>query len=141
MKCAICGKEFQPNNHNGRQQKYCSRSCSNKAAYRKRKNRTRDAEPKPAPTVRHEPSKEPELDRTSFERMMDAPLEEVLRGQRDRLQKAMDDPATPANALAGISRQIISICERLENMQGQGSLFDDDDTEVNQDEDTGAAIV
>ena len=36
MKCELCGKEFQPSGH-GRPQRYCSKSCRQKAAYRRKK--------------------------------------------------------------------------------------------------------
>lgn len=36
MKCELCGKEFQPSGH-GRPQKYCSKSCRQKADYRRKR--------------------------------------------------------------------------------------------------------
>ena len=71
--------------------------------------------------------------------MMDDSLEDVLRMNRDRLKAALQDPSTPANALPGISRQLIDVCERLQGMSGQGGLFDDESMEVV--EDVGASIV
>ena len=132
MRCEICGGEFRPSGH-GKRQRYCSESCRNKAKYRRRKNgvaSTHRTKPEPAPV---------ELDRREFERMMDDSLEDVLRMNRDRLKAALDDPGTPANALPGISRQLIDVCERLQGMSGQGGLFDDESTEVV--EDVGASIV
>ena len=38
MKCELCGKEFRPSGH-GRPQRYCSKSCRQKADYRRKKNR------------------------------------------------------------------------------------------------------
>ena len=65
----------------------------------------------------------------------------VLRANRDRLQKAMDDTSTPANALPAISRQLIDVCERIESLQGGGltDLLDDEEDEVT--DDVGASIV
>lgn len=71
--------------------------------------------------------------------MMDDSLEDVLRMNRDRLKAALQDPSTPTNALPGISRQLIDVCERLQGMSGQGGLFDDESMEVV--EDVGASIV
>ena len=66
---------------------------------------------------------------------------DMLRANRDRLQKAMDDTSTPANALPAISRQLIDVCERIESLQGGGltDLLDDEEDEVT--DDVGASIV
>lgn len=132
MRCEICGAVFRPSGH-GKRQRYCSESCRNKAKYRRRKNGgsiPKEERVRPAAT---------ELDRREFERMMDDSLEDVLRMNRDRLKTALNDPATPANALPAISRQLIDVCERLRDMGGQGGLFDDENAEVV--EDVGASIV
>ena len=73
--------------------------------------------------------------------MMDGSMLDMLRANRDRLQKAMDDTSTPANALAAISRQLIDVCERIESLQGGGltDLLDDEEDEVT--DDVGASIV
>ena len=140
MICDICGKEFQPSGH-GKRQRYCSESCRNKAKYMRRKGKTVDpsgkrAEKKP---VRESGTEVADLDRQGFERMMDGSMEDVLRRNRDRLQAALDDIATPANALPAISRQLIAVCERIESLSG-GGLADllDEESEV---VDVGASIV
>lgn len=147
MECLECGKEFRPSGH-GKPSKYCSGACKAKAYRRRKKNGgtvSGTPEPRPERAAKTEARPKPaELDRRSFERMMDEPLEDVLRKQRDRLQAAMDDISTPANALAPISRQIIAISERLESMSGGGDLFaeSDDETEsVEVSADAGASIV
>lgn len=142
MKCELCGNEFRPSGH-GRPQRYCSKSCRQKADYRRKKNRPAQAA-KPKPTAKAAPTKhepEPDLDQRSFERMMDGSMLDMLRANRDRLQKAMDDASTPANALPAISRQLIAVCDRIESLQGGGliDLFDDEEDEVT--EDAGASIV
>lgn len=142
MKCELCGKEFQPSGH-GRAQRYCSKSCRQKADYRRKKNRPAQAV-KSKPTAKAAPTKhepEPDLDQRSFERMMDGSMLDMLRANRDRLQKAMDDTSTPANALPAISRQLIDVCERIEALQGGGltDLLDDEEDEVT--DDVGASIV
>ena len=73
--------------------------------------------------------------------MMDGSMLDMLRANRDRLQKAMDDMSTPANALPAISRQLIDVCERIESLQGGGltDLLDDEEDEVT--DDVGASIV
>ncbi|MFR0588808.1 hypothetical protein ACLUWG_03200 [Bifidobacterium apri] len=84
---------------------------------------------------------ESDLDQRSFERMMDGSMLDMLRANRDRLQQAMDDKSTPANALPAISRQLIAVCDRIESLQGGGltDLFEDEEDEVT--EDVGASIV
>jgi hypothetical protein len=139
MKCLECGREFRPSGR-GKPSKYCSGACKAKAYRRRKKNGEVVAVPKPTQAKENDPAGIPELDRRSFERMMDDSFEDVLRHNRDRLRAALDDISTPANALPAISRQLIAVSERLENMQGGGGLFDDDDvTEVS--EDVGASIV
>ncbi|WP_270561092.1 hypothetical protein [Bifidobacterium dentium] len=147
MICEICGAEFQPSGH-GKRQRYCSESCRNKAKYRRRKKRPTDSEEK-KPVRNGNVAKTPEpagtpagdLDKRNFDRMMDGSMLDMLRANRDRLLKAMDDSATPANALPAISRQLIAVCERIESLQGGGlnDLLDDEEDEVM--EDVGASIV
>ena len=142
MKFELCGNEFRPSGH-GRPQRYCSKSCRQKADYRRKKHRPAQAV-KPKPTAKAAPTKhepEPDLDQRSFERMMDGSMLDMLRANRDRLQKAMDDTSTPANALPAISRQLIAVCDRIESLQGGGltDLLDDEEDEVT--EDVGASIV
>lgn len=142
MKCELCGKEFQSSGH-GRPQKYCSKSCRQKADYRRKKNRpARDRNGKsPVKAVETKQKPEQDLDQRSFERMMDGSMLDILRDNRDLLRKAMADPTTPANALTAISRQLIDVCERIEALQGGGltDLLDDEEDEVT--DDVGASIV
>lgn len=142
MKCELCGKEFQPSGH-GRPQRYCSKSCRQKAAYRRKKNRATQTEAdrpvsKPTKTKR---KAEPELDKQNFERMMDGSHEDTLREIVGRLREALHDPSTPANALPSISSKLAEFDERMRMAEESGSLFDvnDDVTEVA--EDVGASIV
>lgn len=72
--------------------------------------------------------------------MMDDSIEEVLRMNRDRLKAALNDPDTPANALPNISKQLIAVCDRLNQISGDDNLFDDiQDVEVTQN--AGASII
>lgn len=140
MKCELCGKEFQPSGH-GRPQKYCSKSCRQKADYRRKKNaQDRNSKP-PVKAVETKQKPEQDLDQRSFERMMDGSMLDILRDNRDLLLKAMDDPTTPSGALPAISRQLIDVCERIESLQGGGltDLLDDEEDEVT--DDVGASIV
>ena len=139
MKCLECGREFRPSGH-GKPNKYCSGACRAKA-YRRRKKTGATVERESKPVKARKSTSLPELDRRSFERMMDDSFEDVLRHNRDRLREALDDISTPANALPAISRQLIAISERLENMQGGGGLFDDADDVTEVSEDVGASIV
>lgn len=141
MKCIICGSEFRPRG-GGKPQKYCSTKCRNKAKVRARKARANGdpppfAEtPKPArkpvaksetkPVPKPRKAERPDLSRDEFRRMMDESLEDVLRRNRDRLSQALDDPDTPANALAAISRQLIAVVERLDRLEGGDPLLDID---------------
>lgn len=147
MICAECGKEFRPSGR-GSTNKYCSGACRAKA-YRKRKKSGIVTAPRhrkkkstvPAKTEKAEkPEPAPELDRRSFERMMDTSVEEALRQARDRLKAAMDDKTTAANALPGITRQYVEICERLQNLGDANGLFDMDENEEVA-EDVGASVV
>lgn len=142
MICEVCGRQFRPSGR-GSQQKYCSAKCRQKDYRRRKKNRPAQAR-KSSPTVgTAETKREPEsdLDQRSFERMMDGSMLDMLRVNRDRLRKAMDDVSTPANALPAISRQLIAVCDRIESLQGGGltDLFEDEEDEVT--EDAGASIV
>lgn len=142
MKCELCGKEFRPSGH-GRPQRYCSKSCRQKADYRRKKDRATQTEadrPVSKPTkTKQKP--EQDLDQRSFERMMDGSMLDILRDNRDLLLKAMADPTTPANALPAISRQLIAVCDRIESLQvgGLTDLLDDEEDEVT--DDVGASIV
>ena len=142
MTCEVCGKQFRPSGK-GSQQKYCSAKCRQKDYRRRKKNRPaqdRNGKP-PVKAVETKQKPERDLDQRSFERMMDGSMLDMLRANRDRLQKAMDDTSTPANALPAISRQLIDVCERIESLQGGGltDLLDDEEDEVT--DDVGASIV
>ena len=130
MICEVCGKQFRPSGK-GSQQKYCSAKCRQKDYRRRKKNRPaqdRNGKP-PVKAVETKQKPERDLDQRSFERMMDGSMLDMLRANRDRLQKAMDDTSTPANALPAISRQLIDVCERIEALQGGGltDLLDDEE--------------
>lgn len=142
MICEVCSKQFRPSGK-GSQQKYCSAKCRQKDYRRRKKNRPaqdRNGKP-PVKAVETKQKPERDLDQRSFERMMDGSMLDMLRANRDRLQKAMDATSTPANALPAISRQLIDVCERIESLQGGGltDLLDDEEDEVT--DDVGASIV
>ena len=150
MKCIICGAEFRPRGA-GKPQKYCSTKCRNKAKVMARKARAGGTQPpaveatKPA-TKPRKAKERPDLSRDEFKRMMDESLEDVLRRNRDRLSKALDDPDTPANALAAISRQLIAVVERLDRLEGGDPLLDApegdaQDLRQEAEDDAGKAIV
>lgn len=142
MKCELCGNEFRPSGH-GRPQRYCSKSCRQKADYRRKKNRPAQAA-KPKPTAKAAPTKhepEPELDQRSFERMMDGSHEDTLREIVGRLREALHDPSTPANALPSISSKLAEFDERMRMAEESGSLFDANDDVTEVAEDVGVSIV
>ena len=144
MECEQCGRGFRPSGH-GRPQRYCSKRCRNRADYLRRKSGVPSParkKAKPAPGKDPQPAGGPApLTGREFDRMMDGKLEDVLRHNRDRLQAALDDPGTPANALPAISRQLIAVCRELDSMSGGDPLLDGlmDDSEV--DADAGASVV
>lgn len=143
MKCRICGSEFRPKQGGGRPQKYCSAKCRNKAKVMARKGTSiKPDSPKPE----HDKTEAPkELTRIEFKRMMDDSLEDVLRTNRDVLAHALTDPGTPANALAAISRQLIAVTERLDQLEGGDPLLDlttdTDESEEMNAAGTGAEII
>lgn len=110
------------------------------ASEKNRPAQDRNGKP-PVKAVETKQKPERDLDQRSFERMMDGSMLDMLRANRDRLQKAMDDTSTPANALPAISRQLIDVCERIESLQvgGLTDLLDDEEDEVT--DDVGASIV
>lgn len=149
MKCIICGKPFRPKQ---KTQVYCSPTCRNKAKVVARHAKAKGERVAQALAAGRTPSKprpdtsRPDLSRDEFKRMMDESLEDVLRRNRDRLSQALDDPDTPANALAAISRQLIAVVERLDRLEGGDPLLDapeGDAQDVTQEaeDDAGKAIV
>ena len=145
MECPVCGTEFRPTNHNGKAQRYCSRSCKNRAAYLKRKARAAgDSGPSSSSVgepVREKPAKVV-IDRHSFDRMMDGSREDTLREIVAELRKALHDPATPANTLAPIATKLAEFDEKLRQSEGDTGLFDSEDEETTGvNADVGASIV
>lgn len=136
--CSQCGGPIPPNRKAGAE--YCSQKC-NQAAYRARKRKERPTPDGERPAA-SSPGREPEADigRREFDRMMDGSIEDVLRANRDRLQRALDDPDTPASALPAISRQLIAVCRELETSLAGDPLLDLTD-DITEDTDAGTSIV
>lgn len=142
MKCIECGKPFTPTNH-GSPSKYCSNACRMRA-YRRRRKTGEEPEPKRNSPPENQPpaAKQATIDKHEFERMMDGSMEDVLRHNRDRLQAALDSPDTRPQDLPAISRQLIAVCEKLENLSGGDPLLDDlEDDPMEVTADAGASIV
>ena len=81
-----------------------------------------------------------------MEREMDEPLEKTLRKLRARLQQAVDDPSTPASALAALSKELVSVSNQLMQITGSNEaidLFADEDQAdaSHAVEDVGAEII
>lgn len=134
MKCQYCGEQMPRNKRAG--SKYCSRQCQHAAVVKRSRERKNTPQPKQQEATRKTSPAEDasELARQDFERMMDGSLEDMLRLNRDQLKAALIDSYTPASALPAISKQLIAICERLDSLQGAGSLFDEaEEIEVNDD--------
>ncbi|MGO5318887.1 hypothetical protein [Bifidobacterium boum] len=121
MKCRICGSEFRPTQGGGRPQKYCSAKCRNKAKVMARKNPA--VKPDSGKPEHDKPEAPKELTRAEFKHMMDDSLEDVLRMNRDVLSRALTSPDTPPNALPAISRQLVAVTERLDQLEGVDPLL------------------
>lgn len=141
MKCEQCGKEFRPSGR-GKAQRYCSKHCRNRANYLARKHGDGSEDVKPAAKTKAKPRAKHDapLKRLDFERLMDSPIEDVLRANRDRLQAAMYDIDTPASALPAISRQLIAVCRELASETGGDPLLDLN-ADVEEAVDDGASII
>lgn len=138
MKCVICGKEFSANTNARRKPKYCSAACKQKA-YELRKRIGAKPEVKRAKrkvTVQVSRNVDAELDKDTFERMRDGALVDILRFNRDVLQKALGSPDTPPSALAAISKQLIAVCRQIETLE-----TDDGDVLASSEELTDDAIL
>lgn len=142
MKCELCGNEFRPSGH-GRPQKYCSKSCRQKADYRRKKKKPAKTEETRPPEKSGKPKRKPEreLDRRNFERMMDGSHEDTLREIVARLREALHDASTPASSLPSISSKLAEFDERMRMAEDSGSLFDDSGDMMEVAEDVGASIV
>ncbi|UQA84498.1 DUF6076 domain-containing protein [Gardnerella vaginalis] len=121
MQCQNCGQYFKTTGH-GRKPQYCSDKCRVDANRKRKQNGTKKEEIK-QPVVINLPTKSvktsvqaEDLTKETFERMCDASVLEELRYARDILHKAMISPDTPANALPAISKELISITEKIEGM-------------------------
>lgn len=106
--CQHCGRTFWPHTGAGRKARYCSAACK-QAAYRKRHTERRTAL---------------DLSREEFDAMQDGSLIDQLRFVRDVLGNALRDTATPAGALAAISRTYIDACTQIAAIN---SADDEDD--------------
>ncbi|RYQ36301.1 hypothetical protein PG2003B_1138 [Bifidobacterium pseudolongum subsp. globosum] len=143
MKCCVCGKEYETSRR-GRPSKYCSKNCAKRAERMRKKIGARPAATKkerlaPLSADRH-------AFEAQMEREMDEPLEKTLRRLRARLRQVIDDPATPPTALAGLSKELVSVSNQLMQITGANAaidLFADDseDEEANDDVDVGAEII
>ena len=127
MKCFVCGRDFKPTGH-GKAPKYCSNACRQKAYKARRKAglvaKTAKSAHTPATKPKARQTEErPDLSRDEFKRMMDDSLEDVLRMNRDVLSRALTSPDTPPNALPAISRQLVAVTERLDQLEGGDPLL------------------
>lgn len=119
VKCAICGNEFEGNPNARRAQKYCSDACKLKA-YRLRKKIGAKPEvkgPKKTVTVPVGNHVEAELTREQFADMSDGTLLDKLRFMRDILERALRDDETKGSALPAISKQLIDIYQRIDQVK------------------------
>lgn len=110
--------------------KYCSPKCR-QASYRARRKRGEPSSVKPEKVVvQVSPQVDASLNRSDFDRMMDDSYEDLLRFSRDVLKKALADEDTPATAIAGISKQLLSVGKELDDRDDTGLVLDDEDAEV-----------
>ena len=116
VKCLRCGKEFTPSGH-GKRQKYCSQKCRDAAAYERRRKGVKAPPEKPYKTKAAALAEVREITSADFDRMMDKPREEILRGIVSRLERALNDPDTPANALPSISAELRRASAELDGLK------------------------
>lgn len=142
VKCCVCDKEFTPHNKRGPTPKYCSKTCAKRAERMRKKIGARPA------ATNKERNEYLSADRHAFEaqmeREMDEPLEKTLRSLRAKLKKVIHDPATPPNALAALSKELVSVSTQLMQITGANAaidLFADVDEEATNDSEVGAEII
>lgn len=116
MKCLVCGKNFDLNPRAKRHQKYCSPACKQKA-YKQRKKHPEGLPERTLDADRH-------MFAQVMERELDEPLEGTLRHVKGRLQQVLDDPGTPASCIAPISRQLVDVAEKLEQVKASEPSLD-----------------
>lgn len=110
--------------------KYCSPKCR-QASYRARRKNGEPSSGRPGKVVvQVSPQVDASLNRADFDRMMDDSYEDLLRFSRDVLKKALADDDTPATAIAGISKQLLSVGKELDDRDGTSLVLDDEDAEV-----------
>lgn len=157
MKCAICRKEFTPNPNARRKPKYCSGACKQKAYELRKKIGAkpvnvggRTPEMVLGDGFEYAGSDIPMNRRHDFDRLaarkMDDDTETVLRRSQRKLQQVIDDPETPANAVAKLTETLISVTKELDALKEDAGgddllalLAKPDDSEV--DDDVGAEII
>lgn len=129
MQCKNCGRFFKSTGH-GRKPQYCSAKCRVDANRKKKRGEKTEntVQEDVQPVVINLPSKKvkttisnKDLTKQLFDRMFDDSLEDELRFTRDVLHKALISPDTPASALAAISRELINMTEKLNNLVEQSN--------------------
>ena len=126
--CQWCGGRMPRNARPSA--KYCSAKCR-QASYRARRKQGEPTCGKSGKVVvQVSPQVDASLNRADFDRMMDDSYEDLLRFSRDVLKKALADEDTPATAIAGISKQLLSVGKELDDRDDTGLVLDDEDAEV-----------
>ena len=151
MKCAICHHDFTPKPDAKRPSKYCSDACKQKAYRLRKRIGAKPIEPKnitPKAVLADDfeyagadiPMNRHEFNRR-MEREMDEPLEATLRRSKNRLQKIIDDPGTPPNCIAQLTKTLIEVSEKLEAITGGADMLPEllaaDDAEESEEIDDG----
>lgn len=118
MECLECGKKFRPYK---KEQQYCSDACRMRS-YRKRKKAgvmagRKKKQPEQV-TVNVSKHVNAELSKQDFERMMTGSYEEHLRFALQVLHRALESEETPANSLAPITKEMLSVAKQLEGYEG-----------------------
>jgi hypothetical protein len=135
--CPICSTTFIPRK-TGREQVYCSKRCSNRATYLRKKGEPAPPASKPKKKVRkkravRKAEVSPDISPERFDDMMDPPgsYEDMLRLSLRTLKTAMGE-ASPKD-LPAISKQLLSVSRELEQY-GDANDFLNEDTEVEEDD-------
>ena len=118
MECLECGKKFRPQK---KEQQYCSDACRMRAYRKRKKQGIKVGRKKKQPeqvTVNVSKHVNAELSKQDFERMMTGSYEEHLRFALQVLHKALESEETPANSLAPITKEMLSVAKQLEGYEG-----------------------
>ena len=144
--CPICSTTFIPRK-TGREQVYCSKRCSNRATYLRKKGEAAPPVSKPKKQLRKKrPVKKkapasPDISPERFDDMMDPPgsYEDMLRLSLRTLKNAMGE-ASPKD-LPAISKQLLTVSRELEQYGDSNDSLNEDTEAEEDDEEFEQAVI